>query len=260
MICIHGAGGTSAEFIGLGEYLAEYGYRTVAFDFPGHGFTRLQPVADSQRLAFKMRVMAAIMQKYDGPKVMFCSSGGAIHGNLLLQNAKKHRWLAELSVIYAEPSFIVDDITRVFSESTAPFLLGRFATLDQAVECWDETQLGLVAFKSETCKRRYISDWLTMSGDALVVNVDRGEMRRVLEEAVTIVKSGGFNALSRGVPVNNRTLFIWGEFGTTKAKVEKILPDRFRNYSSVDVKKSAHPLSMTCDAELVAVRDFIDDV
>jgi acylglycerol lipase len=98
VIIVHGLGEHSGRYVHVGQYFAEAGFRTVAFDLRGHGRSPGQPVFVKRYVELASDVDAVVKHFSGGPVFLF---GHSLGGQLVLWTAQHFRLKVEGLVVSA---------------------------------------------------------------------------------------------------------------------------------------------------------------
>ena len=100
VFCSHGFTSTSADFLVLGELLAQEGYRVIAPDTLGRGLSQWSRLPDKEyNLPYYAKMAALLMQHFECGRCHWIGSDmGALIGILLASNDKYRHLFASLSL------------------------------------------------------------------------------------------------------------------------------------------------------------------
>lgn len=252
VLCMHGVRASSADYERLAVALAEASYAVWAFDAPGSGFSVTRQEDLRARAEYGMRAMQAIFEDLAGPRAIVCGSGSAIPVLMWAYARRQDPVLSAVPLVFAEPAFAFSEADRRFLQACGEFLDRRYASLDEALDHWDRSPLGAVAFDDEEAKRAYVLGKLLRRGTQLVP---------VSPEPGSAARTGlrDFDMLANRAPLPNPALVLWGGKAWGVARHADRIPEVFPNGRSVTFEDGAHPLSLTRRCEIDAVRGFLDE-
>jgi pimeloyl-ACP methyl ester carboxylesterase len=249
VLCVHGAGGNSADFTVLAQRLsrddAPLPARVIAFDSPGNG----DSPANSRVSSFTIQriVIEQIIAKTQGRIALLASSGGAVATFTALYANRRKPGFDAIPVVFAEPGLGFAEQTREYIEKSRPFFTGKFLTLDDARRAWDRSSMVDVAFESAEAKAAFIRGRLRVQGTVLVPatrETNLGTMKP-------------FNVLDGKEPLKNPTLVLWGEKGALQARYAEPLKRVIPGHTFLSFPDAGHPLSLTRARELDVVSQFL---
>jgi pimeloyl-ACP methyl ester carboxylesterase len=249
LVCVHGAGGNSADFNVLGERLSQNTaagpVRVIAFDSPGSG----DSPANAGVAAFMIQRMAIerLIANTPTPMALLASSGGAVAAFVALYAQRRTPRFGAIPVIFAEPSFGLSEPMRRYVEACRPFFASEFRTLDDARRTWDASPMADVAFDSDEAKVAFIRGRLRVQKTALVPAT-----REMDPRALKV-----FNLLEGKQPLKNPALVLSGGKSVHQAPyledVKRVLP----GHATAHFQASGHPLSLTRVEETDAIGQFL---
>jgi len=250
LVCIHGAGGNSADFTFLATQLSdparERVYGVVAFDAPGSGLSAANP--SFARFSVQLQALQWSLRQSSGPVALLASSAGAIATlTCLYQNLSKAEFM-EVPVILAEPAIGFDEETRAYITECNSFLGKTFLNLDTAEAAWDASPFGDVLFENPTDKRNFIRGRLIPTGRALAPAVKQVDPKNI--------KS--FNVLEGKSELPNSCLVLWGEKSGLPLRYSPQLHRAFPRHQERYFSGATHPLSLSRLEEVKAIADFLD--
>ena len=98
VIIVHGLGEHSGRYVHVGKYLAEAGFRTIAFDLRGHGRSGGRPVFVKRYAELASDVDCVVKHFSGGPAFLF---GHSLGGQLVLWTAQHFRLKVEGLIVSA---------------------------------------------------------------------------------------------------------------------------------------------------------------
>lgn len=256
LICVHGAGGNSADYAKMARTLCSQSYAIKAFDYPGSGFSSAANVQDKDRLILDLRILRAFVSRAEGPKAIICSSSGAISTFSYLYGSRKDADTRKIPVIFSEPSFGYDEEMKRYMDSCLGFLSKSFANLDEALHAWDATPFKNIQFNCDEDKRTFILGRLRPNGMTLVPLA----LSLVNEKRKILSNSKFFELLENKSPMENPTLILWGAMGRLGKKHEQQAQKVFANLTARVIEGSGHPLSLTRNEEVTALLEYLRDL
>lgn len=256
LICVHGAGGNSADFSKIARTLCNQSYAIKAFDFPGSGFSPAANVEAKNRLILDINILSAFVSQSAGPKAIICSSAGAIFVFSYLYGSRKDPVTSRIPVIFSEPSFGYDEETKQYIDSCFGFLSKSFANLDEALYAWDASPFAQIKFDNDDDKRAFILGRLHPNGESLTPLASGivGVKKKILSNLKY------FKLLENKLPIENPTLILWGAKGRLKNKHQQQAQKVFARLSTCTIEAGGHPLSLTCNEEIAALLEFLRDL
>jgi alpha-beta hydrolase superfamily lysophospholipase len=98
VVIVHGLGEHSGRYVHVGRYLAEAGYRTIAFDLRGHGRSAGRPVFVKKYIELAADVDAVLKHFTGGPAFLF---GHSLGGQIVLWTAQHFQLKVEGLIVSA---------------------------------------------------------------------------------------------------------------------------------------------------------------
>lgn len=250
LVCVHGAGGNSADFSCLAESIAAperpIRYRVVAFDAPGNGLS--EDNANIPALTVKLQCIKTYLNRSPLPVQLLASSGGAIASLVALYQMSDHEALNRIPIILSEPSIAFDEGIRTYIDSCRPFLESTFLSLDEAEAAWDQSALGRILFEDRSSKRRYIRGRLIIGGGSMRPARDQRDPSQIKP----------FNVLHGKSKLPNPALVLWGDASGLENKFGDQIVDKLPNCETMVFAGAGHPLSLSRPAEIEAIAKFLD--
>lgn len=250
LVCIHGAGGNSADYSLLARTLADptraHPYRLIAFDAPGSGLS--EPNATAAAFAVQLQSIQALLRGSSLPVSMVASSGGAIPGLTCLYQSRGDARTERIPVVLSEPAVGFDEETLAYVEACEPFLRRTFMSIDAAEKAWDESRLGSILFDDRPTKRAFIRGRLRPTGQALRPATQLMDPRKVKF----------FNLLDEKRKLDNPCLILWGQDSSLRTRFGESLARSLPASETKVFAGAAHPLSLSRAEEINAVAEFLD--
>ncbi|MBU3693540.1 MAG: alpha/beta hydrolase [Rhodocyclaceae bacterium] len=250
VVCLHGAGGNSADFTFLAERLSHPAravpYKVIAFDAPGSGYS--EPNSTVPPFAVKLKVLSAILKKSTLRIGLLTSSGGAIASLACLYQNRDDEKFKTIPLALAEPAFGFDEETRSYIKECQVFLGKAFLNLESAEMAWDNSPLRALVFDDNETKRRFIRGRLRPRNGAL-----QPALRPVNPESLK-----EFNILAGKESLPNPTLAMWGEQSRLRKLFAEQMGASLPNSEEKVFTMAGHPLSLSCNIEAKAIEEFFD--
>jgi pimeloyl-ACP methyl ester carboxylesterase len=249
VLCIHGTGGNSGDFIKLAENLSsevqDFPVEVLAFDAPGNGYS-------SQNLSvsnFNVQVglIEIFIKNSKNPVAIIASSGGAIASFIALYANKKNPIYSSIPVVFSEPGFGFDDTTAEYIKNCEPFFMEQFIDLDSAVKAWDKTPLLHVLFDHPSDKLFFIKNRLKILEKNMVAatrKINLSEMKH-------------FNILQNKSSFPNPSLLLWGDQGGLLERYDETFSSLSVKSQKIVFHNAGHPLSLTRKLEIEAISSFL---
>jgi len=248
LLCLHSALGNSADFQALGERLAgdpQHPVQVMAFDAPGNGHSRVNTGMSAVRL--RRAVVEQWVQRSTLPVALLGSSAGSLPLFFAMDaQAQQPRW-ARMPLVLAEPSVDFTETVRDYVSGFAPFMAGRFRSLEEASKAWDASTLAEIAFDTPQAKLAFIRGRLRVDGAHLVPAM----------QAMQAQAMRPFDPFEGRPALHAPALVLWGD--STKHAPESELA-LARALPALQVERmvgSGHPLSLTRTCEMEAVARFL---
>jgi len=250
LVCIHGAGGNSADYSFLAERLADptrkHRYRIIAFDSPGSGLSEKN--ASVAAFAVQLQSIQMLLRGASLPVSLLASSGGAIASLTCLYQNRGESRLEKIPVILSEPAVGFDAETIAYIEKCEPFLGNIFQNLDAAESAWDQSGLGSLLFDDRRRKRMFIHGRLRPYAGALRPAIQRFDPHKVKF----------FNLLEGKGELQNPSLILWGELSVLRERYSAHLSRALPNSETRVFSGAGHPLSLSRVKEVTAIAEFLD--
>lgn len=255
VLCMHGAIGSSADFDVLARSLAAKGCRVVAYDRPGVGYSLLSDDYLQKGYVTNLAIIHAFMKAPGGVDTVVCSSGGAAYLHAYLTRKDGANDVAPARLVYCEPGFeMSSDIQKTLTKRIA-FAAQRYASFEQAKTAWLDSGWDRVSFGSEQMRDEFVKNWLFQVGEQWIPAVDP----RLLQAWLKTGQEGqSVDALRMPASYAGQVLMLYS--ADRKDYHMNRMAEFKRSYPNVamsEVLDSAHPLSLTTDAELSTITDFI---
>jgi len=251
VVCLHGTGGTSADFSRLGNSMQSGTSELMAIDLPGTGNSLAQPnVSPRHQLGAQIKFLQRLLTQDNLPSALICSSGRAVLGFWYLYQARDQETAASMPVVFLEPAFSFNASTKQFIESCLTFFARQYETLDAAIKAWDSCDLGKTRFDNEADKRDYIKNHLRPDGRLLRPHLSA-------ERQAQVLNTRAFDLLENKDQVKNPTLVLYGSESNLSEKHALETNRVFLNLTSRVIQGSSHPLTLYRQSEIEEVKNFL---
>jgi len=255
VLCMHGAIGSSADFDVLARALAAKGCRVLAYDRPGIGYSLLPDDYLQKGYITNLAIIHAFMKSSDGVDTVVCSSGGAAYLHAYLTRKDSATDVAPARLVYCEPGFEMSPEIKKSLTKRIEFAGQRFSSFEQAKSAWLDSGWDRVSFGSEQMRDEFVKNWLFQVGEQWIPAVDPRLLKAWLKSGE---EGQGVDALRMPGSFQDPVMFLYS--ADRKSYHMDRMSEFKRSYPNVvlsEVADSAHPLSLTTDAELSAITDFI---
>lgn len=246
LLYVHGAGGTSADFMPLAQQLSsEEDIRVLAFDSPANGYSQgnegVSPF-EVQRATIERLIKTA-----KTPVAVLASSGGAVATFMCLYMNRHKPEFNRVPVIFAEPSLGFDKTVHQYVALCRYFYSRRYRSLEDARRAWAQTPLDAILFDSEEAKTAFVRGRLRVLDNALIPLLQPFNAKPIKP----------FNLLTNKESLQNPALVLWGEKGGMKELYAEQLDHILTNQTKIEFPGAGHPLSLTRAVERDAIVQFI---
>ena len=249
VLCIHGTGGNSADYIKLAENLSsedqDFPMEVLAFDSPGNGYSCQNQSVPSFNV--QVSLIEIFIKNSKNPVAIIASSGGAIASFIALYANKEHPIYSNIPVVFSEPGFGFDDTTAEYIKNCEPFFLEQFIDLDSAIKAWDQTPLSHVLFDHLSDKLAFIKNRLKILEKNMVATTRK----------IKLSELNHFNVLQNKSSFPNPSLLLWGDQGGLLERYDETFSSLADKSQKIVFPKAGHPLSLTRKVEIKAISTFL---
>ena len=251
VVCLHGTGGTSADFDRFGKSMLSGTSEVLAVDLPGAGYSLFQTkIPAGRQMAAQVAFLKHLLTQDSLPTALVCSSGRSILGFWYAYQNREDEKASSMPIVFLEPAFGFDASTKAYIESCMTFFNQSYRTLDDAVVAWNSCDLRTIRFDSEIDKRSFINNYLRPDGH--VMRTHGADVRKA-----QILNTRNFDVLDNKDSIRNPVLVVYGSETDTAKKQHTAIDRVFTNNTSRTIRGSGHPLTLYRESEIAEVKRFL---